>query len=119
MELQCINYKNDELKVEIDCYVDNKNKIWFRGKDIAEILEYKNTRKAIQKHVDEDDKKLMTWKNNGVIRKCFFINEFGFCELIIRSKQPKARELKRWVTSEILPSIGKKTFQRRKKYTAN
>ena len=111
MELQKTNYKNDELNVEINCYVDKKNQIWFRGKEIAEILEYKNTKKAIQNHVDQCDKKLMAWKNNGITRNCFFINEFGFCELIIRSKQPKARELKRWVTTKILPSIGKKYFK--------
>ena len=58
MELQSMNYKNDELKVEINCYVDKKNEIWFRGKEIAIILGYKNTRKAIIDHVHEDDKKI-------------------------------------------------------------
>ena len=62
MELQSVNYKNDELKVDINCYVDKKNEIWFRGKEIAKILEYKNTRKAIIDHVDEDDKKLIDHK---------------------------------------------------------
>ena len=62
MELQSVNYKNDELKVEINCYVDKKNEIWFRGKEIAIILGYKNTRKAIIDHVDEDDKKLIDFK---------------------------------------------------------
>ena len=58
----------------------------------------------------------MDWKNenDGIIRKCFFINEFGFCELIIRSKQPKAKELKHWVTTKILPSIGNKYLKGKK-----
>ena len=62
MELQKTNYKNNEMNVEINCYVDKKNEIWFRGKEIALILEYKNTRKAIRDHVHEDDKKLMDFK---------------------------------------------------------
>ena len=56
MELQKTNYKNNELNV------DKKNEIWFRGKEIASILEYTNTRKAIRDHVHEDDKKLMDFK---------------------------------------------------------
>ena len=108
MELRIVNFKNEDLKVEINCYLDDKKDVWFKGKDIAEILEYKHTRKAIRMHVDDCDKKLMDLKINGKTRKCFFINEFGFCELIIKSKQLKARELKRWVTTVILPSIVKK-----------
>ena len=114
MELRIVNYKNEELKVDINCYVDKKKQIWFRGKEIAEILEYKHTGKAIRMHVDDCDKKLMDLKINGKTFKCFFINEFGFCELIIRSKQPKGRELKRWVTTKILPSIGKNNFKEEK-----
>ena len=127
MELQSVNYKNDELKVEINCYVDKKNEIWFRGKEIAIILGYKNTRKAIKDHVDDDDKKLIYFKiklhntedqnsrgNETLLRektyKCFFINESGFYSLILYSKLPTAKEFKRWVTSKVLPSIRKKGY---------
>ena len=125
MELQKTNYKNNELNVEINCYVDKKNEIWFRGKEIASILEYTNTRKAIRDHVHEDDKKLMDFKmkpksggNETFPRdespekpfKCFFINESGFYSLILSSKQPIAREFKHWVTSKVLPSIRKKGY---------
>ena len=125
MELQCINYKNDELKVEINCYVDKKNEIWFRGKDVAEILEYKNPERAIRKYVKEDDKKLIDFKikqnpsptktvteaeSLETTRKCFFINESGFYSLILCSKQPIAIEFKHWVTSKVLPSIRKKGY---------
>ena len=57
-----MNYKNDELKVEINCYIDNKNEIWFRGKEIAKILAYKNPQRAIRDYVHEDDKKLIDFK---------------------------------------------------------
>ena len=123
-----MNYKNDELKVEINCYVDKKNEIWFRGKEIALILEYKDTKKAIQDHVHEDDKKLIDFKikqnpSGGktppqeslkTTRKCFFINESGFYSLLLSSKQPKAREFKHWVTSKVLPSIRKKGYYDKK-----
>ena len=131
MELQKTTYKNNELNVEINCYVDKKNEIWFRGKEIASILEYKNTRKAIIDHVHEDDKKLMDFKmkpkigcneklplaeshENDIIKclsvRCVFINESGFYSLIFSSKQPIAREFKHWVTNKVLPSIWKKGY---------
>ena len=62
MNIQKRNYKNNELNIEINCYVDNKNEIWFKAKEIAMILEYKDTKKAIQDHVHQDDKKLMDLK---------------------------------------------------------
>ena len=127
------------LKVEINCYVDKKNEIWFRGKEIALILKYTNTQKAIRDHVHKDDKKLMDFKMKPNSRgnemfpraegldsrgnemfpraeglektfKCFFMNESGFYSLILSSKQPKAREFKHWVTSKALPSIRKKGY---------
>ena len=125
MELQKTNYKNDTLKVEINCYIDKKNEIWFRRKEIALILEYKNTCKAIMDHVHKDDKKFMVCKikpksgGNKTLPlaedlekaiKCLFINESGFYSLILSSKQPKAREFKHWVTSKVLPSIRKKGY---------
>ena len=125
MELQKTNYKNNELNVEINCYVDKKNEIWFRGKEIASILKYKNTRKAIRDHVHKDDKKSMDFKiklksrcNEKFRRaeslektfKCVFINESGFYSLIFSSKQPEAREFRHWVTNEVLPSIRKKGY---------
>ena len=48
MEMQKSNYKNEELNVQINCYIDNKNQIWFRGKEIALILDYKDTKRAIK-----------------------------------------------------------------------
>ena len=60
--MKIVKYKNEELKVEMNCYLDDENEIWFRGKEIAEILGYKNTKKAIIDHVDSDDKKLINHK---------------------------------------------------------
>ena len=49
MNIQKRNYKNNELNIEINCYVDKKNQIWFRGKEIALILEYKDRKRAMSK----------------------------------------------------------------------
>ena len=127
MELQKRNYKNEELNVQMNCYIDNQNQIWFRGKETALILDYKNPRRAVRSFVHNDDKKLIDFKIKSRAEslnsrgtktipraeslektfKCFFINESGFYSLILSSKQPKALEFKRWVTSKVLPAIRK------------
>ena len=62
MKLQKINYKNEKLHVEMNCYINANNEIWFRGKEIASILGYKDAKRAIQKHVYNDDKILIDFK---------------------------------------------------------
>ena len=80
---------------------------WFVGKDIAEILGYVNSRDALAKHVDEDDKLTSQIATAGQMRNQTVINESGLYSLILSSKLPQAREFKRWVTSEVLPAIRK------------
>lgn len=81
---------------------------WFVGKDIAEILGYVNSRDALAKHVDEDDKLTSQIATAGQMRNQTVINESGLYSLILSSKLPQAKEFKRWVTSEVLPAIRKK-----------
>ena len=82
------------------------DEIWFVGKDVAEILGYSNPQKAIRDHVDSEDKTLNeSFTVNGT--KGILINESGLYSLVLSSKLPSAKEFKRWVTSEILPSIRK------------
>ncbi|VQV13012.1 gp15 [Streptococcus pneumoniae] len=80
---------------------------WFVGKDIAEILGYVNSRDALAKHVDEDDKLTSQIATAGQMRNQTVINESGLYSLILSSKLPQAKEFKRWVTSEVLPAIRK------------
>lgn len=86
---------------------------WFVGKDVASILQYSNTGKAILSHVDEDDRKMATSKTHSQIgnelgqRGGWIINESGLYSLILSSKLPTAKKFKRWVTGEVLPSIRK------------
>lgn len=78
---------------------------WFVGKDVADILEYRNGSRDINRHVDEDDRcKIMIFDGNQN-KETIIINESGFYSLVLSSKMPKAKEFRRWVTSQILPTI--------------
>lgn len=111
-----LTFTNEEFgtvrTVEIDSVV------WFVGKDVAEILGYVAPKNAIISHVDEEDRFMIDGKTRHQIsaefdykkigqRGGWVINESGVYSLILSSKLPKAKEFKRWVTSEILPSIRK------------
>ena len=81
---------------------------YFVGKDVAEILGYSKARNAIASHVDSEDKKDAPIQGDlGGTQEMTVINESGLYSLILSSKLPKAKEFKRWVTSEVLPSIRK------------
>ena len=80
---------------------------WFVGKDVAGILGYSNSRDAIKNHVDEEDKGVVKHDTLGGKQELVIINESGLYALILHSKLPKAKQFKRWVTSEVLPSIRK------------
>ena len=87
------------------CQVNNQ--IMFVGKDVAAALGYINTRDALNKHVDAEDKLESQIATSGQRRTTIIINESGLYSLILSSKLPQARAFKRWVTSEVLPSIRK------------
>lgn len=80
---------------------------WFVGKDVADILGYSNPRDAIAKHVDDDDRNTVAIRDGKGNPNQTIINESGLYALIIGSKLPTAKKFKRWVTSEVLPSIRK------------
>ena len=81
------------------------------GRDVAEVLGYSNPSKAVIAHVDDEDKRFemlpIADSQNGNLIKTAIINESGLYSLILGSKLPGARKFKRWVTSEVLPSIRK------------
>ena len=77
----------------------------FVGKDVAQALGYSNTRDALNKHVDREDKGVANCDTLGGIQKLTVINESGLYALILASKLPQAKAFKRWVTSEVLPQI--------------
>lgn len=80
---------------------------WFVGKDVASALNYTNPRKALADHVDEEDKGVTKCDTLGGAQNLTIINESGLYSLILSSKLPSAKTFKRWVTSEVLPTIRK------------
>ena len=77
------SYKNEELGIELKSFIDYRQNIWFLGKDVAKILGYSDTNKAIRQHVDEEDKYKGAAKTAGGLQQTFYINESGFLLLII------------------------------------
>ena len=87
--------------------LEKDSDIWFVGKDVAEVLGYSNTRDALAKHVDNEDKADVAIHDGRQNRSMTIINESGLYSLVLSSKLPNAKKFKRWVTSEVLPSIRK------------
>ncbi|MFT8497050.1 BRO family protein [Leuconostoc pseudomesenteroides] len=81
------------------------NEAWFVGKDVADTLGYSASRNALSKHVDVDDKLTHQISASGQMREMTLINESGVYSLIFGSKLDSAKRFKKWVTSEVLPSI--------------
>ena len=88
------------------------DEIWFVGRDIAIALGYVKPENAIANHVDEEDKTttLIQGSGSNYKSKTTIINESGLYSLVLSSKLPTAKKFKRWVTSEVLPSIRKNGF---------
>ena len=102
-EIQIFNHPSfgDIRTVSID------NEPWFVGKDVAVVLGYRIPHKAIYDHVDIEDKRVFQIGTPSGEQNMIVINESGLYSLILSSKLPNAKEFKRWVTSEVLPSIRK------------
>ena len=107
MEKVIQTFKHEQFG-EIRTMVDEKGEPWFVGTDVAKMLGYNQSDKAILRHTDEDDRMKCTVTDNlGRGQSTFVINESGLYSLILASKLPQAKAFKRWVTSEVLPQIRK------------
>ena len=125
-------FANEDLGIELTSYIDNKQNIWFRGKDVAQILGYSDTKQAIRKHVSVENKIIQlsrttsvggvktTPKQNNIGgdkttpqqndtrgKYCTFINEPAFYELVFSSKLETAKKFCQWVFNTVLPSTRK------------
>lgn len=103
MEIQV--FSNADLGEVRTTVIDGE--VMFVAKDIATILRYSNPRDAINKHVDDEDKGVAKCDTLGGIQDLTIINESGLYSLILSSKMPNAKKFKRWITTEVLPSIRK------------
>lgn len=105
-EVQLFNFENHEVRSLLI-----NSEPWFVGKDVADVLGYSNSRKALNDHVDAEDKEVLTSRNvtleNIPNRGITVVNESGLYSLILSSKLSSAKKFKRWVTSEVLPALRK------------
>ena len=101
-QMQLFNFEKQEVRTLLV-----NEEPYFVGKDVAKILGYSRTADAIKAHVDEEDKLTRQFTDSGQRREKTIINESGMYSLILSSKLPNAKKFKRWVTSEVLPTIRK------------
>ena len=123
------SFINNQLGIKFNSYIDNKCKVWFKAKQVAQILGYKDTDDAVRRHVSTENKmtqfinpKSCPGETPGQVKKsclpdlgrqvqqgrCYtFINEPGFYELVFRSKLETAKKFRYWVFNKVLPSIRK------------
>ncbi|MDB1693216.1 phage antirepressor [Enterococcus casseliflavus] len=99
---QIFNFEQNEVRTILV-----NDEPYFVGKDVARVLGYSNTKDALSRHVDSEDKTGARITTSGQSREMTIINESGLYSLILKSKLPNARKFKRWVTSEVLPTIRK------------
>ena len=122
-------FANEDLQIELTSFIDDKQNVLFKGKDVAEILRYSDTRHALKRHVSKENKMIYliqpkSWavKTTGQVEKAgvgvspsqvqqsrwyTFINEPGFYELVFSSKLEFAKRFRLWVSTIVLPSIRK------------
>ena len=104
MDIILYNFRQYEVRATV---IDGE--YWFIGKDVAEALEYKRPNDAVAQHVDEEDKKSTTVKHRNASggSKTTIINESGLYSLTLSSKKESAKPFKRWITSDLLPTLRK------------
>ncbi len=105
-------FKNEEFGQVRTVMIDGEP--YFVGKDVAEILGYAEPRSAISKKVDDEDRGVAKMETPSGMQEMTIINESGLYSLILSSKLESAKKFKRWVTSEVLPTIRKQGY-----YTAD
>lgn len=98
-------FENSEFgKIQV---IERNGEPWFIGKEVATVLGYKNASDALIKHVDDEDKGVAKRDTLGGKQNIIIINESGLYSLVLSSKLKKAKEFKRWVTSEVIPAVRK------------
>ena len=121
-------FNNRNLGIKFNSYIDKKLTVWFKAKEVAQILGYKNTEHAIKRHVSENHKKTFLLscppetggqqikccppetggqQNDTRGKYCIFIDEAGLYELVFKSRLPSAKMFREWVFTKVLPSIRK------------
>ena len=118
---------NNQLGIKFNSYIDQKCRVWFKAKEVAEILGYKDTNQSIRKNVSENHKKKILLNQPVQSTGCsmnqqcethgcsmtYLIDEAGFYELVFKSRLPSAIIFREWVFTKVLPSIRKYGYYKR------
>ena len=114
--MQKKSFVNSQLGIKFESFIDQKCRVWFKAKEVAKIVGYKNTEHAIKRHVSENHKRTFLFcsppetggqQNDTRGKYCLFVDEAGFYELVFKSRLPSARIFREWVFAKVLPSIRK------------
>lgn len=97
-EMGCFNFQQNEIRTTMI-----NGEAWFVAKDVCDILEIRNTTQALAK-LDEDERSMLNIGRQGEMN---IVNEFGLYNLVLSSRKPEAKQFKRWITHEVIPSIRK------------
>jgi prophage antirepressor-like protein len=98
-------FTNDELNVQVRTIV-LEEEVWFVARDVCDVLELSNITETL-KRVDEEDQSSLKLNSGGQLRDMKIVNESGMYTIILLSNKPEAKKFKKWITSEVLPSIRK------------
>ena len=107
------SFINSQLGIKFESFIDQKCRVWFKAKQVATILGYRDTNDAVRKHVSENHKRKILLSQPGDSpgqvqgRWIIFLDEAGFYELVFKSRLPSAIIFREWVFSKVLPSIRK------------
>ena len=120
---ESFDFTNDRLDIKLNAFKDKEGEIWFIGKEVAEVLGIKDTRQALRNQVLEEDKLFLAGEEykkfvggiqhppqNNKVRNITLITESGLYDLVLSSKKKEAKDFRRWVTKEVLPSIRKNGY---------
>ena len=108
------SFINNQLGIQFNSYIDNKCRVWFKAKQVADILGYKNTVDAIMKHVSENHKRKIVQQSETLgCTFIYLIDEVGFYELVFKSRLATAKIFREWVFDKVLPSIRKYGYYNR------
>ena len=102
------SFINNQLGIKFNSYIDSKLKIWFKAKQVAQILGYKKPDDAIKRHISDNHKiKIVQPRETRGCTFTYLIDEAGFYELVFKSKLETAKIFREWVFAKVLPSIRK------------
>lgn len=103
-QLEVFNFKQENVSIRVKS-IDGEP--WFVAKDVCEVLDIQNSRDTLAKVLDEDEKSVATIYTLGGNQNMQIVSESGLYHLIFVSRKPEARKFRKWVASEVLPSIRK------------